>query len=84
MTSPSSQRDNMQNCAGEKGTSMLQFSKERVIDLRWGDKDQLPNWSYDTKQSYNDISTEREVQIQLLKDTIKYSKKPGMLITYSC
>ena len=21
---------------------MLQFSKERVIDLRWGDKDQLP------------------------------------------
>lgn len=42
VTSPSSQRDNMQNCAGEKGASMLQFSKERVIDLRWGDKDQLP------------------------------------------
>lgn len=42
VTSPSSQRDNMQHCAGKKGTSMLQFSKERVIDLRWGDKDQLP------------------------------------------
>lgn len=29
-------------CAGEKGKSMLPFGKERVIDSRWGDKDQLP------------------------------------------
>lgn len=42
VTRTSSRKDNTQSRAGKKDTSGRQFGKERVIDSRRGDKDQLP------------------------------------------